>query len=164
MKSRSHDRCGRAASAAQNPSDAGANSGTTAYVPSNPRAGERSRQHGGLHVTVPVMFSTRSAHFARKLRQMAGNAVRGGMSHTDALAAITSVPAQVFGLGSRGVLRVGSTADVVLWTGDPLDVTSWPAHLWIGGDEQTLSSRQSLLFERYRSLPGSPTAPLPLPE
>lgn len=113
---------------------------------------------------VPVMFSTRSAHFARKLRQMAGNAVRGGMSHADALAAITSVPAQVFGLGSRGVLRVGSTADVVLWTGDPLDVTSWPAHLWIDGAEQTLSSRQSLLFERYRSLPGSPTAPLPLPE
>jgi len=113
---------------------------------------------------VTVMFSTRSAHFARKLRQMAGNAVRGGMSHADALAAITSAPAEVFGLGSRGILRVGATADVVLWTGDPLDLTSWPAHLWIDGIEQSLASRQSKLFDRYRSLPGSPTAPLPLPE
>jgi len=122
--------------------------------------------NGALLVSagVPVMISTRSAHFARKLRQMAGNAVRGGMSHHDALAAITSVPSQVFGLSDLGRLRVGSTADVVLWTGDPLEVDSWPTHVWIGGVSQSLDSRQTRLRDRYRTLPGSPTAPLSLPE
>ncbi|MCO4773999.1 MAG: amidohydrolase family protein [Deltaproteobacteria bacterium] len=124
------------------------------------------KDNGALLVSagVRVMISTRSGHFARKLRQMAGNAVRGGMTHQDALAAITSVPAAVFGLGSRGRLAVGTAADVVLWNGDPLEVTSWPVQMWIGGLSQSLESRQSQLMERYRSLPGSPAAPLSLPE
>lgn len=112
---------------------------------------------------VPVMISTRSGHSARKLRQLAGNAVRGGMSHEDALAAITAVPAQVYGLGPRGRLTTGQAADVVLWTGDPLEVTSWADAVWIGGVPQTLESRQTRLYDRYEELPGSPAPPLPLP-
>jgi imidazolonepropionase-like amidohydrolase len=112
---------------------------------------------------VPVMITTGSAHFARKLRQLAGNAVRGGMTHEAALAAITSVPADVYGLGGRGRLRLGAPADVVVWTGDPLEVDTWPEHVFIGGVEQSLLSRQTELRDRYMELPGSPTAPLPLP-
>lgn len=113
---------------------------------------------------VPVLISTGSGHFARKLRQMAGNAARGGLDRATALAAITSEPARVFGLGPRGSLTVGHAADLVLWSGDPLEVTTWPSHVWIDGVPQSLESRQTRLLERYRTLPGSPVAPLPLPE
>ena len=112
---------------------------------------------------VVVMISTRSAHFARVLRQLAGNAVRGGMTHGDALRAITSAPADTFGLPDRGRLRVGGAADVVLWDGDPLELSSSVTMLWIDGEARSLETRQTELLRRYRTLPGSPTAPLALP-
>lgn len=112
---------------------------------------------------VPVVIGSFSAHFARILRQLAGNAVRGGMDHHGALAAITSTPADVFGLSGRGRLRVGGVANVVLWTGDPLEITTDVVGVWIHGRQRTLETRQTRLFERYRVLPGSPTEGLPLP-
>jgi len=111
---------------------------------------------------VPVLIGSFSAHFARILRQLAGNAVRGGMDHAEALAAITSVPADVFGLTGRGRLRVGDVANVVLWSGDPLEISSDVLGVWIQGRRRTLETRQTRLFERYRDLPGSPTTGLPL--
>ena len=112
---------------------------------------------------VQMMIASHSAHFARVLRQLAGNAVREGLPHEAALAAITSTPADVFGLNGRGRLRVGGVANVVLWTGDPLEIGSDPLGIWILGRARSLETRQTRLFDRYRTLPGSPTAPLPLP-
>ena len=49
-------------------------------------------------------------------------AVRGGMEPEDALAAITSAPARIAGIDGRvGSLTPGRDADVVLWSGHPLD-------------------------------------------
>ena len=45
--------------------------------------------------------------------------VRSGLSPVQALAAATSVPAQVFGLKDRGRIRSGMRADLVLVEGDP---------------------------------------------
>lgn len=112
---------------------------------------------------VPVIIASRSTHFARNLRQIAGNAVRGGLPHTAALEAITSTPAKAFGLNDRGEISAGARADLVLWSGDPLELSSAVDALWIGGQAIALESRQTKLLERYRSLPGNPMAPLPLP-
>jgi imidazolonepropionase-like amidohydrolase len=112
---------------------------------------------------VQVVIASQSGHFARGLRQVAGNAVRGGMDHATALEAITSTPAEVFGLADRGTLKPGHRADVVLWSGDPLEVTTSVERLWIGGRDVPLESRQTELLERYRTLPGTPLAPLSLP-
>jgi len=109
---------------------------------------------------VPVMFSAFSAHFARKLRQLAGNAVRAGMDPADALAAITSTPAEVFGLDGMGSVVAGSRADLVVWSGDPLEVTSWAEAVYIAGAPRSMESRQTLLRDRYRTLPGTPAPPL----
>lgn len=112
---------------------------------------------------VEVVFASRSAHFARGLRQLAGNAVRSGLDHQTALDAITTTPARVFGLSDRGALEPGRRADVVLWSGDPLEVMSSVEALWIGGEVVPLESRQTKLLERYRTLPGTPLPALSLP-
>ena len=113
---------------------------------------------------VDVIIASHSAHFARGLRQLAGNAVRGGLDHAAAMAAITSTPARVFGLSDRGALEPGRRADAVLWSGDPLELSTSVQALWIGGRSVALESRQTQLLERYRTTPGTPLPPLALPQ
>ena len=61
-------------------------------------------------------------------------AVRAGMDKTDALRAVTSVPAQIAGAAHRiGALRKGMDADCVLWGGDPLDFASQVQAVWVNG-------------------------------
>ncbi len=112
---------------------------------------------------VDVIISTRSAHFARNLRQLAGNAVRAGMDHAAAVRAISATPARVFGASDRGEIARGAYANVAVWSGDPLEIATRCTRLFIGGAEVELTSRQTDLLERYRELPGSPLPGLPLP-
>jgi hypothetical protein len=109
---------------------------------------------------VTVAISTFSSHNARDLRVRAGNAVRGGMDPQAALAAITVNPAALFGQRDRGVLAPGAAADVVVWSGDPLEISSRVQALFIGGEPVALVSRQTELRDRYRELPGTPLPPL----
>ncbi len=112
---------------------------------------------------VPVILASFSSHNARKLRQCAGNAVRAGLPHDVALAAITSVPARAFGVPDRGALVVGARADLAVWSGDPLELTTSLAHLVLAGQDLDRSTRQTLLLERYRTLaqpePATTTSP-----
>ncbi|HEU4570038.1 MAG TPA: amidohydrolase family protein [Gemmatimonadales bacterium] len=90
----------------------------------------------------------------RDLRWSAGNAVREGLSWDDALRAVTLAPAQAFGVADRmGSLDAGKVADVVVWSGDPLDFASQAEHVFVGGVEVPLTSRQTALRDRYRTLP-----------
>ena len=74
------------------------------------------------------------SHNGRKMRQVAGNAVAHGMSWNDAFDAMTRVPAQVFGVSNQmGSIAVGQRADLVLWTGDSLDVGQVAEHVWLDG-------------------------------
>lgn len=73
-----------------------------------------------------------------------------GLSWNDAFAAITSKPAEIIGLGADiGSLRAGRRADVVIWDGDPLEVTSAVERVWIDGAPQPLITRQTRLRARY---------------
>lgn len=102
---------------------------------------------------VQVIVSTLGgASTVRTLRQLAGIAVANGLPWEQALAAITTVPAQVFGARDRGTLERGSVADVVVWTGDPLELSTQVAAVIIGGAVQPLASHQTRLRERYRRL------------
>ncbi|HEU4699936.1 MAG TPA: amidohydrolase family protein [Gemmatimonadales bacterium] len=104
---------------------------------------------------VPVLISDGVGSWhARNLRFAAGEAVRNGMPWDQALAAITLAPAQAFGLGtSYGTLQPGKAADLVVWSGDPLDFASQAEHVFIGGRDVPLTNRQTELFQRYRTLP-----------
>ena len=112
---------------------------------------------------VNVVLSSFSTHGARTLRQIAGNAVRSGLDHETALAGITRNAADAFGMAERGRLEVGAAADVVVWSGDPLELSSSAVAMYIGGAPVSLQSRQTALRERYRDLPGSPLQPLDAP-
>jgi len=88
-------------------------------------------------------------HQARLALQVAGNAVSNGVEHGDALAAITRVPAEIFGLNNVGTIKRGADAHIVVWDGDPLEITSSPHAVLIGGTLQRLESRQTKLRDRY---------------
>lgn len=76
-----------------------------------------------------------------------------GVSWGEALALITSRPAEVIGMGRRfGRLAAGQAGDVVIWSGDPLELTSAAERVWIDGVEQPLDTRQTKLRDRYKSL------------
>jgi len=98
-----------------------------------------------------------NGHQARLVLQSAGNAVANGVSFDDAMAAITIAPASIFGLGTLGTIAPGSTGDLVLWDGDPLEVMSAPEAVIINGEVQSLESRQTKLRDRY--LPVDATLP-----
>jgi imidazolonepropionase-like amidohydrolase len=102
---------------------------------------------------VPVIVATYAAHQSRLLWQLAGNAVRMGMDHDEAIRAVTENPAAAFGLKGYGRLEAGAVANVVVWSGDPLQIGSHPEHVIVHGREQSLETRQSLLLDRYRTLP-----------
>ena len=69
---------------------------------------------------VPVAFMSGDSHNARNLRQDAGNAVAWGMPWDAALAAMTTVPASIWGLdGVYGRIEPGYEADLVIWEPSP---------------------------------------------
>jgi len=103
---------------------------------------------------VKVALLETDTHNARNLRQQAGNAVSYGMTWDQALRAVTLSPAEVFGVADRyGALDVGKVANVVVWSGDPFEFSTGVEHVIIRGREVPLRSRQTELFERYRTLP-----------
>jgi imidazolonepropionase-like amidohydrolase len=101
---------------------------------------------------VRVAFMNGDAHNARNVRQSAGNAVANGMPWQEALASLTTVPASIWGIADRyGSLEPGTEADLVIWDGDPLEVTTYADVVFIRGDEIPMESRQTMLRDRYRS-------------
>jgi imidazolonepropionase-like amidohydrolase len=118
-------------------------------------------------VTVAIgMINDNDTRQAMHAAQYAGNLVAltkvpgaKGLNWNDAFAAITSKPAEVIGMGAEiGSLRVGRRGDVVIWDGDPLEVTSGVASVWIDGVSQPLETRQTRLRARYAT-PGEGELP-----
>ncbi len=64
-------------------------------------------------------------HQPRLLWQHAGNAVRFGMDHDAAIRAVTQAPAEAFGLKGYGRIEPGAIANVTVWSGDPLQTSTY---------------------------------------
>ena len=89
----------------------------------------------------------------RAMTHNAGLAVANGMDHAAALRAVTLGPAITFGVADQmGSLEEGKHADLVVWSGDPFELSTSAEHVFIGGREIPDDSRQERLFERYRDL------------
>ncbi len=106
------------------------------HIERDPRTGDE------IETFVPAVFQERGVRFAlsssndtnRSLWYQAAFATGQGLDRRDALDAVTVVPAEILGLGDRvGRLEAGYDGNVVLFSGDPLDVSSWVEHVIIEG-------------------------------
>ena len=79
------------------------------------------------------------------------------MAKTTALAAITANVADSFNLNT-GRIAVGKNADIVLWSGDPFEISTKVDAMWINGQAMSLKSRQDALRDRYISATELPRA------
>lgn len=102
-----------------------------------------------LHTAgVTVLFTSGETHNARKLRQVVGNAIAQGFPYESAMAAMTSLPAEIFG-GRPRMIAPGLAADLVIWGGDPFDVNSAADQVILDGQLDPMTSRQTQLLQRY---------------
>ncbi|MBD3653822.1 amidohydrolase family protein [Kangiella sp.] len=105
---------------------------------------------------VKVMFLGQgflATHNAYTVRHSAGNAVAYGMDYDKALAAMMSTPAGYFGGDETyGQIAEGYKAELVLWNGDPLEVTTLPEQVWIDGEAVSMENRSTKLRDRYKDL------------
>jgi hypothetical protein len=101
-------------------------------------------------VTVGIQNSGDSTHNARQARFRAGIAVAHGLPWEAALAAITINPARMFGVDHHtGTIEAHQRANIVIWSGDPLEATSVADLVIIDGEPDPMVSRQTLLRDRY---------------
>jgi imidazolonepropionase-like amidohydrolase len=101
---------------------------------------------------VPLILSTNGwANNAARLRQEAGIAVAHGLPRDRALRAITSTPARALGVTDMGTVTVGARAHLVLWSGDPLELSTRAERVFIDGKDMSLATRHRALADKYRA-------------
>lgn len=93
------------------------------------------------------------SHNIRLAKQHAGNAVANGLPWQQGLAALTINPAKIYGIDTLlGSIEEGKQADLVIWSGDPLEVTETAEQVFIQGKLLDMQSRQTKLRDRYLDL------------
>jgi imidazolonepropionase-like amidohydrolase len=100
---------------------------------------------------IPFAFTTGDNHNVRNLPEHAAMAVTFGLPEEEAVKALTIGPASILGVGlSLGTLEAGKSADVVVWNGNPLQISSRVQRLFIHGREVPLRSRQEMLRDKFQ--------------
>ncbi|HJU67843.1 MAG TPA: amidohydrolase family protein [Gemmatimonadaceae bacterium] len=103
---------------------------------------------------VKIAFQTSDAANSRNLPYNAALAVAYGLDADAALRALTINAAEIFGVADRyGSLAPGKVANVMVTTGDPMDVRSVVRHLFIRGQPVPLDDRHTRLYEQFRARP-----------
>jgi imidazolonepropionase-like amidohydrolase len=117
------------------------------------RAPEFLRQAG---VTVVFGTGVDSASLVKNLPFQAAQAVAFGFPAAEAVKGITLYPAQVAGMAGRlGSIDPGKDATFFVMDGDVLDIRANVKRMWIAGQEVSLESRHTRLYEKYKSRPRS---------
>ena len=99
---------------------------------------------------VKIAFASFDAHNSRNLPYQAGFATGFGLPPDEALKAITLNAAEIWGVADQlGSLDVGKTANIVVATGDPLDMKTDVKRVFIAGQEIPMTSRQTRLRDEY---------------
>jgi imidazolonepropionase-like amidohydrolase len=91
---------------------------------------------------------------ARNLPYQAAMAAAYGLPRDEALRSVTLYPAQILGVSDRlGSIEPGKIADLVVASGDPLEITTRVEQVWINGRAVAMETRQTRLFEKYDGRP-----------
>lgn len=110
--------------------------------------------------TVPLALHQAGVSFCIGANDFAGNnrnvpyhaatAAAYGLPKDIALRSVTLDAAKILGIGDRvGSLEVGKDATLIVTDGDPLEVTTQTLHMFIQGRKVDLTSRQTMLYEKY---------------
>jgi hypothetical protein len=101
---------------------------------------------------VKFAFGTFNNEFVRNLPYEAATAVGFGLPYDEALKAVTINPAQIWGSGNEiGSVEKGKWADLMVTTGDPLEIQTQVKYLFIKGKQVPLVNKQTRLYEKYMS-------------
>jgi imidazolonepropionase-like amidohydrolase len=99
---------------------------------------------------ITVALASFNTSFSRRLPQYAGVAAAYGMPREEALKAITLTPAQIFGLDKElGTIERGKMGNVIVTTGDLLEIKTQVRYLFIDGRETSLENKQLDLYKKY---------------
>jgi len=103
---------------------------------------------------IPFAIQSGDAHNARNLPYNAAACAAFGLPKEIALRSVTIAPAQIFGVADKvGSLETGKLANIIVTDGDPLEIVTHVKHLYIGGEEITLDTNQTLLYEKFKARP-----------
>jgi imidazolonepropionase-like amidohydrolase len=103
---------------------------------------------------VPFSIQTQDSHLARNLPYHAAACAAYGLPKDVALKAVTIFPAQIFGVADRiGSLEVGKMANIIVTDGDPLEIVTHVRRLFIGGEDISLETIHTLLYEKFSKRP-----------
>ena len=100
---------------------------------------------------VKILIGSHETHNAYLSRQGAGIAVSYGLPWEEALKGLTKNIAEVFKLDKRGSIQPGYIADIVIWSGDPLEVTSFVEQVYLSGESVPAKNRAMRVKDRYIS-------------
>ena len=99
---------------------------------------------------VRFAFSSGGFQFARNIAFQAGRAVAWGLDRDAAVRAMTLDAARILGVdGQVGSIDAGKVANLVVLTGDPLEVRSQIRHVIVAGRDVPLDNSQVELFKKY---------------
>jgi imidazolonepropionase-like amidohydrolase len=103
---------------------------------------------------VLLAFQSGGASDARDLPYEAGLAMAFGLTGEDAYKAVTINAAKIWGVEKDyGSIEVGKVANLIVTTGDPLDVRTTVRHLVIRGAVVPFNDRHTKFYEQFRARP-----------
>jgi imidazolonepropionase-like amidohydrolase len=106
---------------------------------------------------IPFAIQTADAHNTRNLPYHAASCAAFGLPKEEALEAVTINAARIWGVADKlGSLEVGKSATVILTDGDPLEIRTNVRKVFIAGEEISMDSRHTLLYEKFSKRPVGP--------
>ena len=106
---------------------------------------------------VMLAFQSGGASSARDLPYEVGLAEAFGLDPEEALKSITINPAKMFGVDNEyGSIEVGKVANVIVTTGDPIDIRTSIKEIFVKGVRQKFDDRHTKWYEMYRARPKPP--------
>lgn len=101
---------------------------------------------------VKFALGTFTNEFVRNLPYQAATAVAFGLPADEALKAVTINPAEIWGQSDKiGSIEKGKWADLVVTSGDMLEIQTKVEHVFEKGREIDLTNKQTRLYEKYKS-------------
>jgi imidazolonepropionase-like amidohydrolase len=98
----------------------------------------------------PIALRTGNVENVRNLVFHAGFAAAHGLDKTEALRAVTTAPAEIFGVADQvGTIEAGKRANLFVATGDPFQPATDIRHLFIDGYKLPLENRQTKLYDEF---------------